>query len=210
MWFIISGDGDIDYTNVYGPYPTEAAAEQDLPEDTDDIRYRTVELQNPSDLKEDATEQAEAAEPLLMDTDPISAHVAALIAKHGSVEAIPAPDSQVQLWASWQLQQASAALFSALENKNFFEVGEGKAILDLMKAFPFEDESTEQTLEEELAEQGDEIGQAKVDADRYAQLLIRHTPADEPVSELVTSTARFFTVPEGESPWSTFQTAAAL
>lgn len=40
MWVIVSSDGDIDYTDVYGPYATQAEAEADLPEDNDDLAYR--------------------------------------------------------------------------------------------------------------------------------------------------------------------------
>jgi hypothetical protein len=47
MWVIISSDGDIDYTDVYGPFATQAEADAygaELPEDDGDIAYRVVPL----------------------------------------------------------------------------------------------------------------------------------------------------------------------
>ena len=47
MWVIISSDGDIDYTDVYGPFTTQAEAEAcgaELPADDGDIAYRVVAL----------------------------------------------------------------------------------------------------------------------------------------------------------------------
>ena len=53
MWVIISGDGDIDYTAVHGPFSTEEeanAAFEFLPPDDDDIRSRIKKIQAPETL----------------------------------------------------------------------------------------------------------------------------------------------------------------
>lgn len=57
-WVIISSDGDVDYTDVWGFYDTEAEANRDLPTDTDDIAYRVVRVQPAADLKDYAEEVA--------------------------------------------------------------------------------------------------------------------------------------------------------
>ena len=47
MWVIISSDGDIDYTDVYGPFESEEEADAygaELPADDGDIAYRVVPL----------------------------------------------------------------------------------------------------------------------------------------------------------------------
>lgn len=50
MWVVIGGDGDIDYTKVYGPYATEAEANveqakaSEYLEDEVDISYRVQEV----------------------------------------------------------------------------------------------------------------------------------------------------------------------
>ena len=51
MWLIISGDGDIDYTSVYGPFATKEEADAvEVPEDDGDDAYRVIKLESPEDL----------------------------------------------------------------------------------------------------------------------------------------------------------------
>ena len=55
MWIIISGDGDIDYISVFGPFDSREEAElafEDTPEDTDDIKWRIDEILPASSLEE--------------------------------------------------------------------------------------------------------------------------------------------------------------
>jgi hypothetical protein len=55
MWVIISSDGDVDYTNVYGPFADKNEAEEILsllPEDDGDLAYRTEPVQPTSNLDE--------------------------------------------------------------------------------------------------------------------------------------------------------------
>lgn len=55
MWVIISGDGDIDYTTVYGPFDSRDDAEealQGLPADDEDTKWRTEEILPASALEE--------------------------------------------------------------------------------------------------------------------------------------------------------------
>ena len=50
MWLIVSGDGDVDYTAVHGPYASREQAESALFEDDDDIKFRVKELHAPETL----------------------------------------------------------------------------------------------------------------------------------------------------------------
>jgi hypothetical protein len=53
MWVIIGSDGDIDYTDVYGLFGSQADAEEALsrlPEDDGDVSYRAELLKSISDL----------------------------------------------------------------------------------------------------------------------------------------------------------------
>jgi len=53
MWLVIQSDGDVDYTDVFGPFASKKAAEDAIPE-VDDFEdgyaYRAVKLQDPSRL----------------------------------------------------------------------------------------------------------------------------------------------------------------
>jgi len=60
MWVIIGSDGDVDYTNVYGPFTTveEADAKCDLlPPDNGDIAYRVELIQSVAELDKVVAEQ---------------------------------------------------------------------------------------------------------------------------------------------------------
>lgn len=46
MWVIVSSDGDVDYTDVYGPYATQKEANAALPEDSDALAYRVLPIQS--------------------------------------------------------------------------------------------------------------------------------------------------------------------
>lgn len=56
MWFIIAGDGDIDYTRLYGPFASHSEAEDivqnKLPEDDGGDVYRTINLESLNALEE--------------------------------------------------------------------------------------------------------------------------------------------------------------
>lgn len=54
MWLVIKSDGDIDYTDVYGPFASKQEAEDAIPENDEfesDYAYRSVKLQDSSHLK---------------------------------------------------------------------------------------------------------------------------------------------------------------
>lgn len=54
MWLVIQSDGDIDYTDVYGPFSSKQEAEDATPEIDEfesDYAYRVVKLKDPSKLK---------------------------------------------------------------------------------------------------------------------------------------------------------------
>jgi len=60
MWVIIGSDGDVDYTNVYGPFTTEAEADAKcdlLPPDNGDIAYRVEPIQPVTTLDSILAEQ---------------------------------------------------------------------------------------------------------------------------------------------------------
>lgn len=52
MWVVVSGDGDVDYLQVFGPFATEAEAEAELLEDDDDISWRVHKVESPSAIFE--------------------------------------------------------------------------------------------------------------------------------------------------------------
>ena len=52
-WFVIASDGDIDYTDIYGPYESKTAAEAACPVDNDDYSYRVITPQDPISLPQD-------------------------------------------------------------------------------------------------------------------------------------------------------------
>jgi len=59
MWVAIVGDGDIDYTEVYGPFDSveEANAAVAGYEDTDDISIRVESIRSPQALIERMAEE---------------------------------------------------------------------------------------------------------------------------------------------------------
>ncbi len=61
MWVVIISDGDIDYTDIYGPFDTEQEAEASIShiEDNDDYSYRVIPIQSLVELESRLEERDE-------------------------------------------------------------------------------------------------------------------------------------------------------